>query len=94
VDSEEELLPGKKKLCLILCPSPSKSAEGRVSTACGASTRHDSDLLEGQLPSKGSVVELYAGSLLRNGADRYDAKLAASRVHERLYLDVATIDSA
>ncbi len=30
--------------------------------------------------SKGSVVVLYAGSLLRNGSNRYDAKLAPSRV--------------
>jgi hypothetical protein len=36
--------------------------------------------LEGRLPSKGSVVELYASSLLRNRGNRYDAKLALSRI--------------
>ena len=49
---------------------------------------------EGRSPSEGSVVELYAGSLLRNRIDRYDAKLTASRVHEGFYLYVAPVDSA
>jgi len=46
------------------------------------------------LPSKGSIVELYAGSLLGNCADRYDAKLISSHVQVRFHLYAVPVDGA
>ena len=44
-------------------------------------------------PSEGSVVELYARSLLRNRANGYDANLVPSGVHVRFYLHMAAVDA-